>query len=152
VRLQGTQMNLERNAVQAIHDAVEQQSGKIDQQVEQALARTLRDIQQGAAQVNQNVKESNWLFVGGMFVAGIVIGLFAGYYFVIRPEQDGRPYRPDRAVPVCASPAGPRSARFACPSSQGQGEIRHPESMGLSKTHSQSATSISLLRKRRYLL
>jgi predicted AAA+ superfamily ATPase len=37
-RIQGSQTNLERNAMQAIHDAVEKQSGKIGRQVESALA------------------------------------------------------------------------------------------------------------------
>ena len=64
VRLQGTQLNLERNAVQALHDAVEKQSGKINRQVEQSLAATLHEIQQAGAQVGQNVRESNWLFAG----------------------------------------------------------------------------------------
>jgi glutamate mutase epsilon subunit len=37
VKLQGTQMNLERNAVQAIHDAVRLQSGDIERQTVQAF-------------------------------------------------------------------------------------------------------------------
>ena len=45
-RLQGVQVNLERNAVQAIHDAVRKQSGGLERQTVQAFAAPLQDIKQ----------------------------------------------------------------------------------------------------------
>ena len=103
-QLQGVQTHLARNAVQAIHDAVRKQSGDIERQTVQALAAPLRDIQQAAGQVRQNIKESNWLFVGGIFFAGVMIGLFAGYYFVIR-TQNRIDDRLDRMEQVLSAPA-----------------------------------------------
>jgi len=78
-RLQGTQMNLERNAVQAIHDAVEKQSGNIEQQIVQAFAAPLQKMKQAAGHVRQNVREANWLLYLAMLLIGVVLGLFAGY-------------------------------------------------------------------------
>ena len=80
VRLQRTQMNLERNAVQAIHDAVRKQSSDIERQTVQAFAAPLRDIQQAAGYVRQNIKDVKWLMIGVMFSAGLVIGLMLGYW------------------------------------------------------------------------
>ena len=80
VRLQGTQMNLERNAVQAIHDAVRKQSSDIERQTVQAFAAPLQDIQQAAGYVRQNMKDMKWLMIGLMFSAGLVLGLMLGYW------------------------------------------------------------------------
>ena len=52
-RLQGTQMNLERYAVQAIHDAVRLQSGNIDQQTVQAFAAPLQEMKQAEPQAGE---------------------------------------------------------------------------------------------------
>ncbi len=59
-RLQGTQTNLEQNAVQAIHNAIRLQSGDIERQTASALATPLAQIQQAAGYVRQNVKEVSW--------------------------------------------------------------------------------------------
>ena len=80
VRLQGTQATLQTNAVQAIHDAVLLQGGDIRQQTVNALAAPLQDIQQAAAQVRQNVKETSWLMIGLILAFGIVIGFLLGYW------------------------------------------------------------------------
>ena len=80
VRLQGTQMNLERNAVQAIHDAVRKQSGDIERQTVNALATPLAQIQQAAGYVRQNMKEVSWLVMGLLFAGGLIVGLMFGYW------------------------------------------------------------------------
>ncbi len=79
VQWQNARVNLERNAVQAIHDAVRKQSGDIERQTVQAFAAPLQDIQQAAGHVRQNVRDSNWLFYVAMLLIGAVLGLFAGY-------------------------------------------------------------------------
>ena len=79
-RLQGTQMNLERNAVQAIHDAVRLQSGDIERQTVQAFAAPLQDMQQAAGYVRQSMKEVSWLLIGLMISVGLVLGLMLGYW------------------------------------------------------------------------
>jgi hypothetical protein len=79
-RLQGTQMNLERNAVQAIHDAVQKQSGGIERQVVQAFAEPLREIKQSAGFVRRSLKEVSWLMIGLMVSVGLVLGLMLGYW------------------------------------------------------------------------
>jgi hypothetical protein len=86
-RIQGSQMNLERNAVQALHDAVEKQSAGIGRQVEYALVTPLADIKRAAAQVSQNVKESKWLFAVSVFLLGMVGGLAFGYFAVMRTQS-----------------------------------------------------------------
>jgi hypothetical protein len=86
-RIQGSQINLERNAVQALHDAVEKQSGKIERQVEYALVTPLADIKRAAAQVSQNVKESKWLFAVSVFLLGMVGGLAFGYFAIMRTQS-----------------------------------------------------------------
>ena len=57
IKLEGTQMNLERNAVQAIHDAVRLQSGNIERQTDQAFAAPFQAIKQTAGFVRQSLKE-----------------------------------------------------------------------------------------------
>jgi ElaB/YqjD/DUF883 family membrane-anchored ribosome-binding protein len=115
-RLQGTQVNLERNAVQAIHDAVRKQSGEIERQTVNALAAPLSNIQQAAAQVRQNIKDSNWLFIGSVFLLGVVGGLLFGYFFVLRTQNtmDDRLDRieqslsaPSQSVPASPDPHVP---------------------------------------------
>jgi len=103
-RLQGTQVNLERNAVQAIHDAVRKQSGEIERQTVNALAAPLSDIQQAAAQVRQNIKDSNLLFIGSVFLLGVVGGLLFGYFFVMR-TQNSMDDRLDRIEQSLSAPA-----------------------------------------------
>jgi DNA repair exonuclease SbcCD ATPase subunit len=79
-RLQGTQNNLERNAVQAIHDAVRKQSGDIERQTVNALAAPLAQIQQAAGYVRQNMKEVSWLMLSLVFAGGLIVGLMFGYW------------------------------------------------------------------------
>jgi len=80
VQWQGARVNLERQAVQAIQGAVRQQSSEIERQTVQAFAAPLRDIQQAAGYVRQNMKEVSWLMIGLMLSAGLVIGLLLGYW------------------------------------------------------------------------
>jgi hypothetical protein len=80
VRLQGTQMNLERNAVQAIHDAVRLQSGDIERQTVQAFAAPLQEMKQAAGYVRQNIKEVKWLTISLMVSVGLALGLMLGYW------------------------------------------------------------------------
>ena len=87
-RLQGTQMNLERNAVQAIHDAVQKQSGGIERQVVQAFAEPLREMKQAAGFVRQSLKEVSWLMIGLMLSAGLVVGLLLGYWPMRRSQNN----------------------------------------------------------------
>ena len=79
VQWQGARVNLERNAVQAIHDAVRKQSTEIERQTTQAMAAPLRDIGHAAAQVRQNIKETSWLVTGLILALGIVLGLVLGW-------------------------------------------------------------------------
>jgi hypothetical protein len=108
-RIQGSQTNLERNAMQAIHDAVEKQSGKIGRQVESALATPLHEIKQAAGQVMQNVKEANRLAMGFVFLLGMVGGLLFGYLAVMR-TQSRMDDRLDRIEQFLSTPAQPVSA------------------------------------------
>ena len=79
-RLQGTQMNLERNAVQAIHDAVRLQSGNIERQTVEAFAAPLQEIKQAAGFVRQSLKEVSWLLISLMVALGVALGLMLGYW------------------------------------------------------------------------
>ena len=78
-RLQGAQMNLARNAVQAIHDAVEKQSGYIERQTTQAFAASLQDIRQAAGYVRQNMKEVSWLLISLLIAGGLIVGFLLAY-------------------------------------------------------------------------
>ena len=78
-QLQASRTGLERNAVQAIQNAVHQQSAEIERQTSQALATPLRDIGQAAAQVRQNVKEISWLMYTLLLAGGVIIGLALGW-------------------------------------------------------------------------
>ncbi len=73
-------MNLERNAVQAIHDAVEKQSGIIERQTVNALAAPIAQMQQAAGYVRQNMKEVSWLVLSLVFAGGLIAGLMFGYW------------------------------------------------------------------------
>lgn len=78
-QLQASRIGFERNAVQAIQNAVHQQSAEIERQTSQALASPLRDIGQAAAQVRQNIKEISWLMYALLLAGGVVIGLALGW-------------------------------------------------------------------------
>jgi hypothetical protein len=80
VKLQGTQMNLERNAVQAIHDAVRLQSGDIERQTKQAFAAPLEEMKLAAGYVRQNIKDVKWLTISLMVAIGLALGLMLGYW------------------------------------------------------------------------
>jgi hypothetical protein len=105
-QLQGTRAGLERNAVQAIQNAVRQQSSEIERQVVQGLAAPLRDIQQAAGQVRQNIKDSNWLFTASVFLLGVIGGLLFGYFFVMR-TQNTMNDRMDKIEQYLAAPVQP---------------------------------------------
>jgi hypothetical protein len=79
-QLHGTQANLERNAMQAIHDAVRKQSGDIERQTVQAFAEPLREIKQAAGYVRKNIKEVKWLTISLIFFAGLAMGLLIAYW------------------------------------------------------------------------
>jgi hypothetical protein len=107
-RLQTAQVNFERNAVQAIHDAARKQSVEIERVTVQALGNPLRDIERAAGQVRQNVKEANWLLISFVLAVGIAIGLLGEFYLVGR-TQNHMADRLDRieqnqAVPVKTAP------------------------------------------------
>lgn len=102
-RLETTQAGIAGSAAYAIQAAVKQQAGEIERQISQALAAPLLDIRQAAAQVRQNVRDSSWMFVMGVFIAGMMLGMFAGYYFVIR-TQNNIENRLDRIEQIIAPP------------------------------------------------
>jgi hypothetical protein len=79
VQWQNARVNLERNAVQAIHDAVRNQSAEIERQTIRAMATPLQDIGKAAAQVRQNVKETSWWMVALLIAAGTILGLALGW-------------------------------------------------------------------------
>ena len=79
-RLQGAQVNLERNAVQAIHDAVRKQSGDIERQTVEAFAVPLQEMKQAAGFVRQSLKEVSWLLISLMVCIGLALGLMLGYW------------------------------------------------------------------------
>lgn len=66
-------------AVQAIHDAVEKQSGYIERQTVQAFAAPLQDIRQAAGYVRQNMKEVSWLLISLLFAGGLIVGFLLAY-------------------------------------------------------------------------
>ena len=78
-QLQASRTGLERNAVQAIQNAVRSQTAEIERHTTQALATPLHAIGQAAAQVRQNVRDATWMVYVGMLLIGTVLGLFAGY-------------------------------------------------------------------------
>ncbi len=112
VRLQGTQMNLERNAVQAIHDAVQKQSGGIERQVVQAFAEPLREMKQAAGFVRQSLKEVSWLMIGLMLSAGLVVGLLLGYW-PMRSSQNNMQEQLNRIEQYLAAQQAPAAAQAA---------------------------------------
>jgi hypothetical protein len=75
VQWQNARVSLERNAAQAIQNAIRQQSAEIERQTVQSMAAPLRDIGQAAAQVRQNVKETSWWMIALMVTVGTVLGL-----------------------------------------------------------------------------
>lgn len=124
-RLQGTQVNLERNAVQAIHDAVRKQSDAIERQTMNALATPLQDIQQAAAQVRQNVKETSWLMIGLLVAGGLVIGFLLGYW-PLRSNQTNMKEQLNRIEQTLATQQPPAPAPAApdvhAPGRKGKGK------------------------------
>jgi hypothetical protein len=108
-RLQGTQMNLERNAVQAIHDAVEKQSGKIERQTVQAFAEPLQEMKQAAGFVRQSLKEVSWLLIGLMVSLGLVLGLMLGYW-PVRTSQNNMQEQLNRIEQYLAAQQPPAPA------------------------------------------
>jgi hypothetical protein len=118
VKLQGTQMNLERNAVQAIHDAVRLQSGDIERQTVQAFAAPLQEIKQAAGFVRQSLKEVSWLLISLMVCIGLALGLMLGYWpmrtsqnnmqeQLNRIEQYLAAQQPAASVPAAPDPHAP---------------------------------------------
>jgi len=112
VQWQGARVDLERNAVQAIHDAVRKQSGDIERQTVQAFAAPLQDIQQAAGYVRQNLKEVSWLMIGLMLSAGIVIGLMLGYW-PVRSSQNNMQEQLNRIEQYLAAQQPPAQAPAA---------------------------------------
>jgi hypothetical protein len=119
VKLQGTQMNLERNAVQAIHDAVRLQSGDIERQTVQAFAAPLQEMKQAAGYVRQNIKEVKWLTISLMVSVGLALGLMLGYW-PMRTSQNNMQEQLNRVEqylaaqqPAASAPAAPDAHALA---------------------------------------
>jgi hypothetical protein len=110
-RLQGTQMNLERNAVQAILDAVRKQSGDIERQTGQAFAAPLQEMKQAAGYVRQSLKEVSWILIGLMVSIGLALGLMLGYW-PMRTSQNNMQEQLNRIEQYLAAqqPAAPAPA------------------------------------------
>jgi hypothetical protein len=129
VQWQGARANLERNAVQAIHDAVRKQSGDIERLTVQAFAAPLQDIQQAAGYVRQNLKDVSWLMISLMFSAGLIVGLLLGYW-PLRSSQNNMQEQLNRIEQYLTAQQPPAPAPAApdvqCPSSQGKREINKP--------------------------
>ena len=117
-RLQGTQTNLERNAVQAIHDAVRKQSDVIERQTVQAFAAPLQEMKQAAGYVRQSLKEVSWLLISLMVALGVAVGLMLGYWpmrasqnnmqeQLNRIEQYLAAQQPATPAPVAPDPRAP---------------------------------------------
>jgi hypothetical protein len=112
VRLQGTQMNLERNAVQAIHDAIRKQSDDIERQTVNAFAAPLQEMKQAAGFVRQSLKEVSWLMLGLMVSAGLVLGLMIGYW-PLRSSQNNMQEQLNRIEQYLAAQQPPAPALAA---------------------------------------
>jgi hypothetical protein len=108
---QGARVNLERNAVQAIHDAVRKQSGDIERQTVQAFAEPLQEIKQAAGYVRQNIKEVKWLTISLMVSVGLALGLMLGYW-PMRSSQNNMQEQLNRVEQylVAQQPAQPAPA------------------------------------------
>ena len=83
-----------------------QQCAGVEREAVKALAAPLREIKQAAGQVRQNIKDSNWLFVAGIFLAGIVVGLMMGYFMVVH-TQNAMDDRLDKIEQFLSAPAQP---------------------------------------------
>jgi hypothetical protein len=61
--------------------------------------------------MRQNIKDSNWLFIGSVFLLGAVSGLLFGYFFVLRTQNtmDDRLDRIEQSLsaPAQSVPASP---------------------------------------------
>jgi hypothetical protein len=121
VQWQGARVGLERNAVQAIHDAVRKQSGDIERQTVQAFAAPLQQIQQAAGYVRQNMKEVSWLMISLMFSAGLVVGLLLAYW-PMRSSQNNMQEQLNRIEQYLAAqqPPTPAASDVHAPAHKGK--------------------------------
>lgn len=119
--LQGARANLERNATQAIHDAVRNQSGDIERQTVQAFATPLQDIQRAAGYVRQNMKEVKWLTISLMVSVGLVLGLMLGYW-PMRSSQNNMQEQLNRIEQYLAAqqPPAPAAPDVHAPAHKGK--------------------------------
>src|ERR1700712_601968 len=108
-RLQGAQVNLERNAVQAIHDAVRKQSGDIERQTVEAFAVPLQEMKQAAGFVRQSLKEVSWLLISLMVCIGLALGLMLGYW-PMRTSQNNMQEQLNRIEQYLAAQQPPATA------------------------------------------
>jgi hypothetical protein len=67
----------------------------------------LRDIEQAAGYVRQNIKEAKWLTIGLIFAAGLAIGLMLGYW-PLRINQNNMHEQLNRIEQDSAAPSQPR--------------------------------------------
>ena len=112
VQWQSARVNLERQTVQAIQNAVKQQSGEIERQTVRAFAAPLREIQQAAGYVRQNLRDVSWLMIGLMVSAGLVIGLLLGYW-PLRSSQNNMQEQLNRIEQYLATQPQPVTAPAA---------------------------------------
>ena len=78
-QLQSTRINLERQAVQAIHDAAEAEHRHWTAD-RAAFVVPLQEMKQSASYVCQHLKEVSWLTISLMVAAGLLVGLMLGYW------------------------------------------------------------------------
>jgi hypothetical protein len=106
VQLQRARAGFEHNALVAMQDAMEKQSAGIERQAVKAMGAPLSEIQQAATQVRQIIKDANWLFILGIFLAGLVIGLMMAYFMVVH-TQNAMDDRLDKIEQFLSTPAQP---------------------------------------------
>jgi ElaB/YqjD/DUF883 family membrane-anchored ribosome-binding protein len=111
-RLQGTQVNLERNAVQAIHDAVRKQSGDIERQTVDAFAVPLQQVKDAASYLRHYMKDIRWLTISLIFASGMILGLLFGYW-PLRSNQNDMQEQLNRIEQYQAAQQSPASAPAA---------------------------------------
>ena len=106
VQLQNVGLKLEQAAGYAIQAAVRKHGEELGQQTGFALAKPLHDIQQAAAQVRQNIKETSWFLIGLLLSGGMVIGLLAGYW-PLRSSQNNMQEQLNRIEQYLAAQSQP---------------------------------------------